>query len=171
MTVPPEGDAPAVWRLAGRNRPSGVWQGVIQTNRRNDGPLRGAANSETLDHFQAPLQLLFCGPIDLTGSPRGVDLLAAPVGMLRPKYARLRRKVGGGVHVATGWLHELPITQFNLTGCRLSADWCDTRPCTANGEGRALYGRLRSTGMQSAFSIWTKAIPALGTKSESMNLI
>ena len=30
--------------------------------------------------------------------------------------------VGCGVHAETGWLQELPITQFKLTGCRHVGD-------------------------------------------------
>src|ERR1017187_6357675 len=37
-----------------------------------------------------------------------------------------RRKVGCGVHAATGWLRELPITKFNLTECRRPVDWPET---------------------------------------------
>src|ERR1017187_7371746 len=57
-----------------------------------------------------------------------------------------RRKVGCGVHAATGWLRELPITKFNLTDCRRPVDWPETaiyRP-TLNYEplfDRVLYYR------------------------------
>src|ERR1022692_148360 len=46
-----------------------------------------------------------------------------------------RRKVGCGVHAATGWLHELPITQFNLTGCPVRPK-CHGSDLLATGRGR-----------------------------------
>jgi len=43
----------------------------------------------------------------------GGDYVRLPVGS-----RATRRKVGCSVHAETGWLQELPITQFKLTGCR-----------------------------------------------------